>query len=62
METLFMILPAAFGFLFVIGIPILLLYVIYRMIKGLMTHNAKLKRQNQQDNNHWNNWNNPQSR
>ena len=43
METLFMILPAIFGFLFVIGIPLLFIYVIYRAIKALMTHNAELK-------------------
>lgn len=62
METLLMILPALFGFLFVIGIPILVLYVIYRMIKGLMTHNAELKRQQDNDrdrqNNPENRWNN----
>ncbi len=29
--------------LFVICFPLLILYFIYRLIKGLMTHNAELK-------------------
>ena len=58
METLFMILPAIFGFLFVIGIPLLFIYVIYRAIKALMTHNAELKNRyvnngNQNSENRW---------
>lgn len=53
MEKLLMILPAIMGFAFVIGIPLLFIYVIYRAIKALMTHNANLK--SQQKNDRWNN-------
>ena len=53
MEKLLMILPAIMGFAFVVGIPLLFIYAIYRAIKALMTHSANLKRQ--QDNDRWNN-------
>lgn len=43
-ELVAILLTLAFDLL-MIAFPFLLLYVIYRVIKGLMTHNAKLKSQ-----------------
>ena len=34
-----------------LGIPLIIIYAIYRAVKGLMTHNANLKRQ--RDNDEW---------
>lgn len=51
------ILGALFGLamtLLVFALPFLFLYAVYRVIKGLMTHDANLKRQNQRDNDRWN--------
>ena len=60
MEAILDLIPALFGLirsLFMLALPFLLLYAIYRAIKALMTHNANLK--NQQNNDRWNN---PESR
>lgn len=46
--------------LFIIALPFLFLFAVYHVIKKLMTHNANLKRQNQQDKNN-DRWN-PESR
>lgn len=43
-ELVAVLLTLAFDLLMV-AFPFLLLYAIYRVIKGLMTHNAKLKSQ-----------------
>ena len=56
MEKLLDIIPVIFVLafdLFVIALPFLFLYAVYRVIKGLMTHNANLK--NQRDNDDWRN-------
>lgn len=57
-EKILDLIPAIFILifdLFVIALPFLFLYAVYRVIKGLMTHNAKLKsQQNQQNNDRWN--------
>ena len=42
MDIIFGIIMLAFDLLMV-ALPFLFLYVIYRLIKGLMTHNAELK-------------------
>ena len=44
MDIVFGIIMLAFD-LFVMCFPLVILYAIYRVIKGLMTHNAKLKSQ-----------------
>lgn len=53
-------LGALFGLalsIFVLIFPLLLIYAIYRAIKGIMTHNAELKRRyengNQNPENRW---------
>ena len=52
LELIFGLLILAFD-LFVIALPFLFLYAVYRVIKGLMTHNANLK--NQRDSDQWRN-------
>lgn len=56
MEAILDLIPALFGLilsLFMLALPFLFLYAIYRVIKGLMTHNANLKNKD---------WNDPQNR
>lgn len=43
MLLLGMIFVPTFTMTIMVGIPLLFIYVIYRAIKGLMTHNAELK-------------------
>lgn len=51
LDLIFGIIMIAFDFI-MIALPFLFLYAIYRVIKALMTHNANLKKR---DNNDWTN-------
>lgn len=48
METFLTIMPALFGFAAVIGLYALIIYTIYRAVKGLMSHANKLKEEREQ--------------